>query len=157
MKFSDVVLAVATDAVIWVFVYTLFGMALIPSALGSYLGNISAGCISVLVAGLVVGFVFAGKIQEESRIRAVGKITVLHAVVGVFFVLMSFSINSYSGAILKEGLESMLSTGAWTTTDWFAYVQLAIFMNVAINVALTLVVSFIGLYAGSMLKKPKKT
>ena len=157
MKFSDVILAVATDAVIWGFVYSVFGIVLIPSALGSYWGNTSAACISLLVAGLVVGFVFAGKIQEESRIRAVGKITVLPAFVTVFVVLMSFSGNSYSGACIKETLQSMLSTGTWTTVDWFVYEQLAISIDVALNVALTLVLSFIGLYAGSMLRKPKKT
>jgi amino acid permease len=73
LKFSDVILAVATAVVIFVLVYFVFGMALIPSALGSYWGQTSAGAISILVAGLVVGFAFAGKIQEESRVRALGK------------------------------------------------------------------------------------
>jgi hypothetical protein len=156
LKFSDVILAVATAAVILVLVYFVFGMALIPSV-GSYWGQTSTACISILVAGLVVGFAFAGKIQEESRIRAVGKIAVLLAAVIMFFVMMAFSANSYFGAYIKEGLQSAYSTGAWTTTDWFVYEQLAITLNVALDVSASLVVSFIGLYIGSMLRKPKKS
>lgn len=156
MKFSDVILAVATTVVIFALVYFVFGMALIPSV-GSYWGQSSAGFISILVAGLVVGFAFAGKIQEESRIRAVGKIAILLATVMVFVAMIAFSANSYFGTYIKEGLQSTFSTGAWTTVDWFVYEQLAISMNVALNVSASLVLSFIGLYAGSMLRKPKKT
>jgi len=156
LKFSDAILAVAATVVIWGLIYFVFGLALIPSV-GSYWGQDSAAGISLLVAGLVVGFVFAGKIQEESRMRAVGKIAVLFAAVTMFLTLMIFSANSYYGAYVKETLQNMYSTGAWTTTDWFAYVQLAIFINVALNVVLSLVVGFIGLYIGSMLRKPKKS
>ena len=109
------------------------------------------------VAGLLVGYLFAVKIQEESRMKAVGKIAVLAAFVQGFAVMISFSANSYYGAWTKEYLQSWFQTGSWTTTDWFVYEELALFMNVALNVVLTLVLGFIGLYIGSMLRKPKKT
>ena len=156
MKFSDVILAVATVAVIFVFVYFAFALALIPS-LGSYLGVNSAGIVSILVAGLVVGCIFAGKIQEESRIRAVGKIAVLFGAETSFVTVLSLSANGYSSAWIKENLQSMYSTGAWTTTDWFVYEQLALVTQVALNVLLALVLGFIGLYAGSMLRRPAKS
>jgi hypothetical protein len=155
LKFSDVILAVATATVIFALVEVVLVMALIPS-LGSYWGLNTAGFVSLLIAGLVVGFVFAGKIQEESRVKAVGKIAVLSAFVYVFVVLIAFSGNSYFGAWTKETLQSMYSTGTWATVDWFVYEQLALSIDVALNVALTLVLGFIGLYAGSMLRKPKK-
>jgi xanthosine utilization system XapX-like protein len=145
----------ATLAVIDVLVYFVLGIALIPFV-GSYWGLNSSFILSLLVAGLVVGFVFAGKIQEESRIRAVGKIAVLLGAVESAAVMLSASANGYYSASVKETLQSMYSTGAWTTTDWYVYEQLALVEQVALNVVLALVLGFIGLYAGSMLRKPKK-
>ena len=111
----------------------------------------------MLVAGLAVGCVFAGKIQEESRMRAVGKIAVLFGAVMSSAVMMGASANGYYSAWVKETLQSMYSTGAWTTMDWYVYGQLALAGQVALNVLLALVLGFIGLYAGSMLRKPKKS
>jgi hypothetical protein len=104
-----------------------------------------------------VGYIFAGKIQEESRIRAVGKIAVLIGAVESAAVMSIVSANGYFNASVKETLQSMYSTGAWTTTDWYVYEQLALVEQVALNVVLALVLGFIGLYVGSMLKKPKKS
>ena len=156
LKFGDVILAVATFAVIDVLVNFVLGIALIPS-MGSYWGLNSSFILSVLVAGLVVGCVFAGKIQEESRIRAVGKIAVLVGAVESAAVMLIASANSYISASIKETLQSMYSTGAWTTTDWSVYTQLALTELVVLNVVLALVLGFIGVYAGSMLRKPKKS
>lgn len=156
MKFSDVILAVATVTVIDVLVYFVLGIALIPS-MGSYWGLNSAGILSMLVAGLVVGCVFAGKIQEESKMRAIGKVAVLFGAVMSSVVVLSASANGYYSAWVKETLQSMYSTGAWTTMDWYVYEQLALVELVALNVILALALGFIGLYAGSMLRKPKKS
>jgi hypothetical protein len=156
LKFSDVIMALATLAVIDVFVYFVLGIALIPS-IGSYWGLNSAGIVSVLVAGLVAGFIFAGQIQEESRTRAIGKIAVLFGAVTSSAIMGSLSANGYYSTWIKETLQSTYSTGAWTTTDWFVYEQLWLTGQVALNVLLALVLGFIGLYAGSMLRKPKKS
>jgi len=156
LKFSDVILALATVGVIYVLVYCVLGMALVPS-IGSVLGLNSAAIVSMLVSGLVGGCVFAGKIQEESRIRAVGKIAVLFGAVMPSAVMMSLSANGYYNAWITEYLQSTFSTGAWTTTDWFVYGQLVTVFQVALNVVLALVFGFIGLYVGSMLRKPKKS
>ncbi len=154
MKFSNVILAVATVSVINVLVQFALGIALIPS-MGSYWGLNSSFIISALITGLVVGVVFAAKIQEESRTRAVGKIVVLVGAVEAVAVLLSASANSYFGAYVKETLQSMFSTSAWTTTDWFVYTQLGLLEGMALNVVLVIVLGFIGLYAGSMVRKPK--
>ena len=156
MKFSDVILAVATVGVIDVLVYFVLGIALIPS-IGSYWGLNSAAIVSMLVAGLVAGFVFAGKIQEESRIRAVGKIAVLFGAVMSSAAMIAPSANGYYNAWVTEYLQSTFSTGAWTTTDWYVYGQLVLAFQVALNVLLALVLGFIGLYVGSMLRKPAKS
>jgi len=156
LKFSDVILAVAAAFVIDIFVLVVLLTVLI-SPLGSFWGLNSAGMVSGLVGGLLVGYLFAVKIQEESRMKAVGKIAVLAAFVQLFVVLIGFSGNSYYAAWTKETLQSMFQTGSWTTVDWFVYEQLAMLMNVALNVVLALVLVFIGLYIGSMLRKPRKS
>jgi uncharacterized membrane protein len=50
----------------------------------------------------------------------------------------------------------MFSTSGWTTWDWVAYSQLMMVMLVTLNVVFALVFGFIGLYAGSMLKRGAK-
>jgi hypothetical protein len=155
LKFSDVILAVATVGVIDLLVDFVLGLVLIPSV-GSYWGLNSSFILSGLVAGLVGGWIFAGKIQEESRLRAVGKIAVLLGAVEAAAVMLSASANGYYDAWIKETLQSMFATSAWTTTDWFVYSQFALLEGVVLNVVLVLVIAFIGVYAGSMLRKPKK-
>jgi hypothetical protein len=140
LKFGDVILAVALMAVIFVLLYSVFIIALIPS-MYSYTGQDVRALIAMLVAGLLVGFLFAGKMQEESKIRAVGKIAVMFAFVTLLIMLMGFFGSSYYIAWTKETLQGKLVT----------------VFNLAINVVLALVLGFIGLYAGSMLRKPKKT
>jgi len=157
LKFGDVVMAVASIDVIDAMIWFVLGAALIPS-IGSYWGMNSAGIISMLTAALVVGYVHAGKIQEEeSRIRAVGKISVLSAWVIAFFVMVSAAANSYYKDWLDETLRSMYATNAWTRADWYVYGQLALMTNIVLNVVLVLILTFIGLYVGSMLRKPKKS
>ena len=156
LKFGNVILAVASIAVIDIMLDFVLGIALIPS-IGSYWGMNSAGIISMLIAALVVGYVLAGKIQEESRIRAVGKISVLSAWVIAFYEMISAAANPYYKDWIDETLKGMYATDAWTTTDWYVYGHLALMTYVVLNVVLVLVLIFIGLYAGSMLRKQKKS
>jgi hypothetical protein len=155
LKFGDVILAVATAAVIDVVVVAVLLTVLVPP-LGSSWGLNVAAFVSIIVAGLLVGILFAGQIQEESRMKAVGQIAVLAAFVELFAVLIAFPTNGYYGAWTTETLQGMFSTGAWTTVDWFTYEGMMTYWYVALNVVLTFVLGFIGLYAGSMLRKPKK-
>jgi hypothetical protein len=156
LKFGDVILAVATTAVLGFLVSTVLLMFLV-SPLGAYWGQNTSGILAWLISGLLAGYIFAVKIQEESRIRAVGKITVLLAFVILLALMIMAAGNSYYAAYTKENLQSMFQTGSWTTTDWFVYENLATSVYVSLNVVLTLVLGFIGLYAGSMLRKSKKT
>jgi len=156
LKFSDVIMAVATLAVIMVMIEFSLAISLVPYA-GTYWGLNAAGIVSIFVSALAVGFVFAGKIQEESRIKAIGKIAILSGAVMLFAAMISVSANGYYDAWVKESLQSMFSTGTWTTADWYIYEQMALISQVAYNVILTIVLGFIGLYAGSMLRKPKES
>jgi hypothetical protein len=83
----------------------------------------------------VVGYVFAGKIREESRMRSIGKIVVLFTVLvmlvySVYFSYMSYTITGHISASVVD--------------------------TVAIAVFTALLV-FVGLYLGSIRKPSTNT
>ena len=153
MKCIDVITAVGSLTVIAIMLNFVFLAIFVP--VNSYWGVDIAGWLSTLVASLIVGYVFAVKIQEESRMGAIGKIVVLFTVVVMFALMALMAANPYMDSAMTEGVESVFSTSGWTNTDWFGYSHYALVMMVALNGVFTLVFGFIGLYAGSMLRKPK--
>jgi hypothetical protein len=154
MKFGDVIVAVASMAVIFVLVDALLWIALVP--VNTSLGDV-ANIVSILVSGLVVGYVFAGKIREESRITSNGKIVVLFAVVMLVAVLAFFGAVMHYGPWVDEYLNSTYPSHGVTNQDWMAFEDMVLFEVAGFNVALALALGFVGLYLGSMRKPSAKT
>ena len=150
MKFGDIIIAAATLSVIVILLETVLLLAFVPAM--SHSGIDVAVILSTLVGSLVVGYLFALKIQEESRVRSVASIVVLFALVTAFGV-MAIGANPLASPAFKDAANSVFSTGGWTNYDWFN----AVFVLVTLNIVYALVFGFIGMYAGSMLRKPKKT
>lgn len=153
MKFGDIITAVASLAVIYIVLDFVFFAAVI--SVNTYWGPDISTIVSALVASLIVGYMFAAKIHEESRTRAISKIIVLSTLVLTFYTMALFA-NPYMNTAVQDGLESMFSTSGWTTWDWVAYAQLMMSMLVTMNLIFNLVFGFVGLYAGSMLKRGAK-
>ena len=65
MKFGDVIVAVATVSVIVILLESVLLLVFVPAM--SHSGIDVAGILSTLVGSLIVGYLFALKIQEESR------------------------------------------------------------------------------------------
>jgi hypothetical protein len=151
LKFGDVVTAVASLVVISILYDSALLAVSVPMIMIRW-GTVVAGILSILVASLIVGYLFAVKIQEESRRGAIGRIVVLSTVVLTFFT-MALLANPLASPAIKESLDSMFSTSGWTNYDWFVVMV----MVVALEAVIALVFGFIGLYAGLMLRKPKKT
>ena len=151
MKFSDVILAVASTFVIYWLLYAVLIIVSLSVVWGVYV----ATYVSPLISAIVVGFVFAGKIREESRLRSIGKIVVLTTALIMLVYYMSYTIG-HTGAFIDESLQNMFSTGSWTTLDWVRYETMYVMVNTAAVAVFAALLDFIGLYAGSMLKKPKK-
>jgi hypothetical protein len=151
LKFSDVILAVATTFVIYWLLYAVLIIVSLSVVWGVYV----ATYVSPLISAIVVGFVFAGKIREESRLRSIGKIVVLTTALIMLVYYMSYTIG-HTGAFIDESLQNMFSTGSWTTLDWVRYETMYVMVNTAAVAVFAALLDFIGLYAGSMLKKPKK-
>ncbi len=154
LKFGDIVTAVASLAVIYIVLDFVLFAAMIN--VNTYWGPDVSTIFSVLVASLIVGYMFAAKIHEESKMGAISRIVVLSTLVLTFYTMAYFA-NPYIGTSVQESLESMFSTSGWTTWDWVAYSQLLMAMVVVLTAVFDLVFGFIGLYVGSMLKRPGKS
>jgi hypothetical protein len=148
LKFSDVIVATVSLVLVGLILDGFLVVAFVPLN-SSSLSDSLAFIISLLLASLVVGYVFALKIQEESRIGAIGAIVVLSA----FTFLIAYAIwiaNPSASPWFTESVNSMFNTSGWTNYDRAAYSSLV----VSLITIIALVVTFIGLYAGSMLRKP---
>ena len=149
MKFSDEIIATASlvllGLILNAFLLVAFG-SLNPNSTSDTLASI----ISFLVASLVVGYVFALNIQDESRIGATGVIVVLFGFTMLMFMVI-WSASDFASPWFQDSLNSMFNrtTTSWSHYDLNAYAAFA----VSVQVIIGLVISFIGVYIGSMLKK----
>jgi hypothetical protein len=148
-------MATASASVVFVFVYAVLAIVLVPAA--SYSGLLTTGILSLFVGGLVAGYVFAGNIREESRVRSIAKIAVLVTFVTIFLSLMLYSTVGHFNALVDEDLQKMYSTGSWTNIDWFSSESMVLYLNTGLDAVFGLVFGFIGLFVGSMRKPSAKT
>jgi uncharacterized membrane protein len=148
LKFGDVIIATAS-IVFLALVFDAVLMVAFAPLNSPTTSDMLATIISSLVVSLIVGYVFALRIQEESRIRAIGSITVLGAIAVLFFMAIWIA-SPFESPWFKESLNNMYNTSGWTNYDWAAYTA----FNVSVIATLVAIVSLIGLYIGSMLRKP---
>jgi len=148
LKFSDMIMVAA---LLFVVGLLLDSFLFVPFASLKGAGGWVASAIAVLLVSIIVGYLFAVKIKEESTLRAIGSIVLLATVAFMIF-LVGWSANPLASPAMKDSLQSTFSTGAWTDYDWYAYTA---FM-MGLDLVIFAVLGFVGLYLGSMLK-PKKT
>lgn len=135
----------------------LFNLALVPTTSTDW-GALVAVILSILASGLVVGYVFADKLREESKRASIGKVVVLFAVVIGSLVMIVYGAIYHYGPMVDENLQSMYNASTFTTnTIWFAYELMSLTIATAMFVVFALVFGFIGLYVGSMRKPSAKT
>jgi len=148
LKFSDLIIAAA---LLFVVGLVLNGVLFVPFApLKNYM-SLVAGVIAGLIVSIIVGYLFAVQIREESRLRAIGSIVLL-ATAGLMIFIVGWFANPLASPAVKDAMQSMFNTSGWTDYDWFGYMALVMALDIIVYV----VVNFVGLYVGSMLK-PKKT
>jgi hypothetical protein len=156
LKFGEIITAVALGVVVYVFIEFVLAIALVPAVSYTW-GFDVATIVSIFVAMLAVGCVFAGQIKED-RLGSIGRILVLSVVVLIIACMIGYAANGSYSTMVQDSLKSTYSdTGSWTSTKWFAYEQLVLIGNLALNAALGLVFGFIGLYLGSIRKPSAKT
>jgi hypothetical protein len=153
LKFGDVIIAVASIAVIWIVLDFVLDIPM-----NHEWEYTVVSFVSLLVSALIVGYVFAGKIREESRMTTIVKIVVIGGFVMMFFTMIGYAaVSPHYTNLVDEEFRNMTSTSSWTNADWFANEEMALTYNTAMNVLEVLALGFIGLYVGSMRKPSAKT
>jgi uncharacterized protein YacL len=147
LKFGDLVIATASLVLVGLTLEAVLMVVFIPLN-SDVMSDVLAFIIAFLVASLIVGYVFAPKIQEEPRIRAIGSIAVLSTFTLMLSIMVWFA-NPLASAWVTYSVQNTFHASRWTNYDYAAYSALAVTMDVVI----ALVLSFIGLYAGSKLNK----
>jgi len=156
LKFGDVVMAVATAAVIFVLISFLLDMALFP-AIGYYWGLNVGFIVSIFLATLIIGYIFAAQIWE-ARMKAIAKITILAAVLMMFTVVIEVAaLGTYWTTWVHETYLDSNPGANPSVFDWYAIGSMYLGSQVVLNVVIVLVLAFIGLYIGSMFKRPAKS
>ena len=150
MKFGDIVTCVASLAVILALIGFPLELVLIP-ALGVDWGPTVSSAISILLSALIGGYIFAGKIWE-ARMESITKITVLAAVLMIFYLINLPGLAHWNTAVQEAYQGTPASTSEWLIVEGMALGQ-----QVFINVVMVLLLGFAGLYVGSMLRQPAKS
>jgi hypothetical protein len=152
LKFSNVIIATVSLLLLGILLDAFLGVGFIRMN-NDRLADMLSFIIAVLISSLVVGYVFALSIQEDSRIKAIGVIDVLSTF--TFIVFDSIWICNYYGSewFMEEINSAFSPPSGWTAYDYVAHSLLLVSFLAIIG----FMVIFIGLYAGSMLRKPKKT
>jgi len=149
LEFDDTVYATTTVVVISVLLFVpmdiIFGLDL----------WLVGRAISVLIAALITGFIFAGKLAG-ARTVSIAKILVLAAIVIMFIELGVLSMGNGLAAFKDSYLEANPGT-TWTNAQWANLMMIYAFRQIFFYVVLMDAIGFIGIYAGSMLRKPPKS
>ena len=154
MKFGDVVMAVASIAVISALIHAPLDMVFV-SALGLTSGYIVGDFVLFFLSTLISGYIFAGKIWEARR-EAITKIAVLWAALMYLFGLIVPASLAHWGLMAEEAYQEQYGT-TLSPIEWVHWEIMYLDIFVFLFIVVALVLSFIGLYVGSMLRKPKKS
>ncbi len=122
------------------------------SASGLASGATAATFVSFFFSALICGYIFAGKIREARR-DAISKIAVLW-VAFVFLVLQFKPAQADWGQFAKEAYAGQYGTIS-STIEWLHWEIVNLDIFVFLFVVVALVSGIVGLYVGSMLRKPK--
>jgi hypothetical protein len=155
LKFDDIVIAVASLVVIVLFLQVIVGLVLIP-AIGLDWGNTAVGIIGNLLSGLIVGVIFSRKIWEEAGIKTIAKIVVLGAVLVILFLHIAIPTQGDWTPLVKEDYQKANPGKTLTTSQWWSVEIFTLDEVIAVNLLPWIVLIFIGLYIGSIIRKPKK-
>jgi len=149
------VTAVASFAVLQILIGVLVAFVVVPVMGFTLETNLISGFTSVFVSMLIVGYIFAGKIQEGRR-EAIARIVVLSAFYMIFAVMFFPTLPDWAPKHKQEYQAANPGT-TLTSSEWFFYEQITVAVTALINVITVVVIGFIGLYIGSMLRKPSKS
>jgi hypothetical protein len=154
MRFSDVITAVAALFLVTVLISYPLEIMLIQ-ILGLFLAPIIGALVSVLLGGLIIGYIFSGKVGKNSK-QVILKISILFTVLMLFSIILNDAVlGNYFTDWVHEAYQESNPTQSLTTYDWFVIGGLFIGSQMFMNIIILFVFSFIGLYSGSILRRKK--
>ena len=155
MRFEDVITAVASLFLVTVLISYPLEVVLI-SALGLHSGPVIGAAISVLLAALIIGYAFSGR-MINSRKESIIKISVFFTVLMLFLIVLN---NAVLGEDFRnwvhESYQESNPTASLTAFEWFLVGGLFIGSQIFMNLIVLFMLSLVGLLVGSMLKKAKE-
>jgi len=149
------IIAVASLTIIVVLIYFPLALVLMPT-LGNFAGYEISAVIVFLVSPIIAGYIFSQKIWEENRTKTIAKITVLFTVLVTVIVLVENAAVEWAPMFKAEYLK-VYPTATPSAFDWYYIELLELLAEQFVLVVLILALTFIGLYIGTMLKKPAKS
>lgn len=155
MKFGNIVTAVASMFLVTVLIsYPL--EALLIQLLGLNLAPTIGALISVLLAGMIIGYVFSGK-TENGKKEVIVKISILFTVLMLFSIILNNAVlGTYFTDWVQESYMESAPTASLSTFEWFLIGGLFIGSQMFMNAIVLFVFSLIGLFAGSKLRKKRE-
>ncbi len=156
LKFGDVVISVAYILVIGILISVPLEITLIPALGFTSQRLIVSMVISTLLAAMIHGYFYAGKIRENRR-EAIGQIAVLSAALLMLMVMFSPAIV-YWAPMAEEGdsVQALLDMNPMTTLstcDWHCLLQTQLRAEMLLFGVVGFALVSMGLYAGSMFKR----
>jgi MFS family permease len=154
VKFGDVITAVASLFLITVLISYPLEIVLI-SLLGLYWAPTIGALISVLLGGLIIGYIFSGK-TANGRKEGLVKISVLFTVLMMFSIILNNAVlgEDFTNWV-HESYQESNPTASLTTFEWFLVGGLFIGSQMFMNVIILFVFSLLGLFTGSRLRKKR--
>jgi cation transport ATPase len=156
LKFGDIIIAVASLTIIAVLIMFPLTLAFTPT-LGNFGGFMLSAVVAFLVSAIIVGYIFTRRIWEENRTRTIAKIAVLFTLLVMVAVLIENAASADWTPMVREDYLKANPGASPSTSDWYYIERLALVQDDFINVVLMFAIAFIGLYIGSILKKPART
>jgi len=127
-------------------------MVFVP-ALGSYWGPYVSWAVSNLLSALIVGYIFAGKIWEEARVESIARMTVLAAALMIFYLISLPSFADWAPTV-KEAYQAEHPGATLSPREWLTVEGTTLAETIFIDIVIVLAFGLVGLYVGSMLRRP---
>ena len=154
MKFGDIVIAVATYAVLQIplaFLLTIAALQVFGVTMFTHYG---AGLTTVFLSMLIVGYLFRADIRKGGR-QAILRIVVLSAFYEIFVVMFQPTFADWLPFAIETSPEAFSGTIV-TTLEWFLY-DLSRRGNMVFNILTLISLGYIGLRVGSKFKQVPKS
>ena len=152
MRFGDVITAVVSLFLVTVLISYPLEIVLIPILALQSNPPIGAS-ISVFIGTLLIGYVFSGR-MIDSRRESIVKISVLFTVLMLFSIVLNNAVlgQDFTEWVHESYLESN-PTASPSSFEWFLIGGLSIGSQMFMNGIVLLLLTLIGLFIGSMVKK----